>query len=351
MYGTTSFPRKRMARNSSPMARDRISFRRFLFAVTMNASGSRMLFEPRENAYTLYFYESGVELVQPSQTVVPRLSQAVRVVRGKSYLCTFSNGKTSVCPSATHPGTHRAIRLALYPRVASRGMIESRSGGILGPQKSAQASLCSPLQKVTHMRDKQTAILLYRSVCTVQLLRSVHSIIKPKCWNVARSMHRIPGALSLVFALFIGGSGGPSLAVAAEPTPPRAGMTGPRTGNTHAFGSGTITNRSDGSSSRTQPFGSGSITTERGRDGKIVTGNTQKFGSGTITRWSDGTSSQTRPFGSGTITTEQGRNGQAVTGNTQKFGSGTITTRSDGSRSTSQPLGSGTIQRDQPGRK
>ena len=228
-----------------------------------------------------------------------------------------------------------------------------QSGGILGPHVGPQrsASLCSPLQKVTHMQDKQTAILLCRSILPVQLLYSVHSIFNPKCWNVARSMHRIPAAVSLVFALFIGGSGGPSLAVAAEPTPPRAGMTGPRTGNTHAFGSGTITNRSDGSSSRTQPFGSGSITTERGRDGKIVTGNTQKFGSGTITRWSDGTSSQTRPFGSGTITTEQGRNGQAVTGNTQKFGSGTITTRSDGSRSTSQPFGSGTIQRDQPGRK
>jgi len=78
MYGTTSFPRKRMARNSSPMARDRISFRRFLFAVTMNASGSRMLFEPRENAYTLCFYESGVELVQSSQTVVPPLSLSSR---------------------------------------------------------------------------------------------------------------------------------------------------------------------------------------------------------------------------------------------------------------------------------
>ncbi len=290
----------------------------------------------------------------PAKRWCPPLSQASLAVGGKSHLCTFSTCKTSVCPSATHPGPHRAVRPALYPRVASHGMFE-RSGGILGPhvgpQRSAQASLCSPLQKVTHMRDKQTATLLCRSILPVQLIHLVHSIFNPKCRNVTRSMHRIPGALSLVFALFIGGSGGPSLAVAAEPTPPRAGMTGPRTGNTHAFGSGTITNRSDGSSSRTQPFGSGSITTERGRDGKTVTGNTQKFGSGTITRWSDGTSSQTRPFGSGTITTEQGRNGQAVTGNTQKFGSGTITTRSDGSRSTSQPFGSGTIQRDQPGRK
>ena len=299
----------------------------------------------------MYFYESGVVLVQSSQTVVPPLSQAELAVRGKSHLCTFSTCKRSVCLSATHLGPHRAARPVRYPRVASRGILKKRSGGILGPHRSAQASLCSPLQKVTHMRDKQTAILLCRSILPVQLLHLVHSIFNPKCWNVVQSMHRIPGALSLVFALFIGGSGGPSLAVAAEPTPPRAGMTGPRTGNTHAFGSGTITNRSDGSSSRTQPFGSGSITTERGRDGKIVTGNTQKFGSGTITRWSDGTSSQTRPFGSGTITTEQGRNGQAVTGNTQKFGSGTITNRSDGSRSTSQPFGSGTIQRDQPGRK
>jgi len=201
------------------------------------------------------------------------------------------------------------------------------------------------------MLDKQTAIFLCRPVLPVQLLHSVHCLSKTRCWNVSRSMQRITGEISLAVALFIGWSGGLSLALAAEPTPPRAGMTGPRTGNTHAFGSGTITNRSDGSSSRTQPFGSGSITTERGRDGKIITGNTQKFGSGTITRWSDGTSSQTRPFGSGTITTEQGRNGQTVTGNTQKFGSGTITTRSDGSRSNSQPFGSGTIQQDQPGRK
>ena len=138
--------------------------------------------------------------------------------------------------------------------------------------------------------------------------------------------------------------------VAAEPAPPRAGMTQPRSGTTNQFGSGTITHRSDGTSSQTRPFGSGSITTERGRDGKTVTGNTQKFGSGTITRWSDGTTTETRPFGSGTLTTERGRNGQTVTGHTQKFGSGTITNRSDGSSSRSQPFGSGTLQRDQPGR-
>ena len=137
---------------------------------------------------------------------------------------------------------------------------------------------------------------------------------------------------------------------AAEPTPPRAGMVQPRSGTTNQFGSGTITHRSDGTSSQTRPFGSGSLTTERGRDGKTVTGNTQKFGIGTITRWSDGTTSETRPFGSGTLTTERGRNGQTVTGHTQKFGSGTITNRSDGSSSRSQPFGSGTLQRDQPGR-
>lgn len=138
--------------------------------------------------------------------------------------------------------------------------------------------------------------------------------------------------------------------IAAEPTPPRAGMTQPRSGTANGFGSGTITHRSDGTSSQTRPFGSGSITTERGRDGKTVTGHTQKFGSGTTTRWSDGTTTETRPFGSGTITTERGRNGQTVTGQTQKFGSGTITHRSDGSTSRSQPFGSGTLQRDQPGR-
>jgi hypothetical protein len=140
------------------------------------------------------------------------------------------------------------------------------------------------------------------------------------------------------------------LLFAAEPTPPRAGMVQPRSGTTNSFGSGTITHRSDGTSSQTRPFGSGSITTERSRDGKTVTGHTQKFGSGTITRWSDGTTTETRPFGSGTLTTERGRNGQTVTGHTQKFGSGTITNRSDGSSSRSQPFGSGTLQRDQPER-
>ena len=52
-------------------------------------------------------------------------------------------------------------------------------GPHVGPQRSAQASLCSPLQKVTHMQDKQTAILLCRSILRVQLLYSVHSIFNP----------------------------------------------------------------------------------------------------------------------------------------------------------------------------
>jgi hypothetical protein len=155
-------------------------------------------------------------------------------------------------------------------------------------------------------------------------------------------------SLPLCACMFVGFAAG--LSAAAEPTPPRAGMASPRSGTTNPFGSGTITHRSDGTSSQTRPFGSGSITTERGRDGKTVTGHTQKFGSGMITRWSDGTTTETRPFGAGTITTERGRNGQTVTGHTQKFGSGTMTTRSDGSSSRSQPFGSGTLQRDQPGR-
>lgn len=50
---------------------------------------------------------------------------------------------------------------------------------------------------------------------------------------------------------------------AAEPTPPRPTLTQPRTGNTNKFGSGTLTNRSDGSSSRTQPFGSGTLQTDK----------------------------------------------------------------------------------------
>jgi len=163
-----------------------------------------------------------------------------------------------------------------------------------------------------------------------------------------RSPLRLHLTLVLCEILFAGFTAG--LLAAAEPTPPRAGMTQPRSATTNPFGSGTITHRSDGTSSQTRPFGSGSITTERGRDGKTVTGHTQKFGSGTITRWSDGTTTETRPFGSGSLTTERGRTGQTVTGHTQKFGSGTITNRSDGSSSRSQPFGSGTLQRDQPGK-
>lgn len=92
---------------------------------------------------------------------------------------------------------------------------------------------------------------------------------------------------------------------AAEPTPPRSTLTQPRTGTTNTFGSGTLTNRTDGSSSRTQPFGSGSITTERTKDGRTITGHTQKFGSGTITNRSDGSTSRSQPFGSGTLRTDQ----------------------------------------------
>ena len=92
---------------------------------------------------------------------------------------------------------------------------------------------------------------------------------------------------------------------AAEPTPPHAGMAQPRSGTTNQFGSGTITHRSDGTSSQTRPFGSGSLTTERDRDGQTVTGHTQKFGSGTITTRSDGSSSRSQPFGSGTLQRDQ----------------------------------------------
>ena len=82
--------------------------------------------------------------------------------------------------------------------------------------------------------------------------------------------------------------------LAAEPTPPRSSLNQPRTGQTQKFGSGTLTHRSDGTSSQTRAFGSGSITTERTRDGKAITGQTQKFGSGTITRWSDGSTTESR---------------------------------------------------------
>lgn len=48
-------------------------------------------------------------------------------------------------------------------------------------------------------------------------------------------------------------------APAVEPTPPRGNLSQPRTGQTQKFGSGTITHRSDGSSSRTEKFGSGTL--------------------------------------------------------------------------------------------
>ncbi len=124
----------------------------------------------------------------------------------------------------------------------------------------------------------------------------------------------------------------------------------PRTGTTQKFGTGTITNRSDGSSSKTQPFGSGTMTSERDKSGKTVTGTTQKFGTGTITNRSDGSTIKTQPFGSGTITTERDKTGKTVTGTTQKFGTGTITNRSDGSSSKTQPFGTGTITTDKPGK-
>lgn len=63
--------------------------------------------------------------------------------------------------------------------------------------------------------------------------------------------------LPLCFVVWCVVSIAPALAV--EPTPPRSGVTQPRTGQTQRFGSGTITNRSDGSQSQTQPFGNGTI--------------------------------------------------------------------------------------------
>ncbi len=50
-----------------------------------------------------------------------------------------------------------------------------------------------------------------------------------------------------------------SIAAAARPSPARSGLIQPRTGTTNKFGSGTITNRSDGSSVPSQPFGNGTL--------------------------------------------------------------------------------------------
>ena len=115
--------------------------------------------------------------------------------------------------------------------------------------------------------------------------------------NYSRFQSVLGGALGLL--LFC------SSLFAAEPTPPRANLNQPRAGQTQKFGSGTLTHRSDGTSSQTRPFGSGSLTTERGRDGKTVTGHTQKFGSGTITNRSDGSSTRTEKFGSGALQRDQ----------------------------------------------
>lgn len=176
--------------------------------------------------------------------------------------------------------------------------------------------------------------------CGLHVRGHVRSIALKNC---SQSQSVLGGLLGLLLCC--------SSLPAAEPTPPRANLNQPRTGQTQKFGSGTLTHRSDGTSSQTQPFGSGSITTERNRDGKTITGHTQKFGSGTVTRWSDGSTTETRPFGSGSLTTERGRDGKTVTGHTQKFGSGTITNRSDGSSTRTEKFGSGALQRDQPGRK
>ena len=92
------------------------------------------------------------------------------------------------------------------------------------------------------------------------------------------------------------------------------------------------------------------MTTERDKTGKTVTGTTQKFGTGTITNRSDGSTIKTQPFGSGTMTTERDKSGKTVTGTTQKFGTGTLTNRSDGSSSKTQPFGTGTLTTDRPGK-
>ena len=108
-------------------------------------------------------------------------------------------------------------------------------------------------------------------------------------------------AVHAVAALILMGGGRATPAA----DPPSTTITKLRTGTTQEFGSGTITRRSDGTSSTTRPFGSGSVTHDRDQSGKPLTGVTQKFGKGTITQWSYGTTTQTRPFGSVSITTDK----------------------------------------------
>lgn len=93
-------------------------------------------------------------------------------------------------------------------------------------------------------------------------------------------MRAIP-TVCFMFAIFASAT----LAPAVEPPSKQ------RTGVTRSFGSGTLTTRSDGSTSRTQKFGSGTLTTERDRSGKMITGTTQPLGSGTFSTDKPGGSS------------------------------------------------------------
>ena len=53
------------------------------------------------------------------------------------------------------------------------------------------------------------------------------------------------------------------------------------------------------------------ITTEQDKSGKTIIGNTQKYGSGTITDRSDGSSSRTEKFSAGKITTDKVKHNSA----------------------------------------
>lgn len=118
-----------------------------------------------------------------------------------------------------------------------------------------------------------------------------------------------------------------------------------RTSLSYKVGNTSITNRSDGSSSRTKPFGSGHMTTETTADGKRVTGYTNTFGGGTRTQWSDGRTTYSRPFGNGSIVTEQ-HNGRTTTGIVTPNNNGSVTRWSNGSTNTNRNFGNGSINTD-----
>lgn len=118
-----------------------------------------------------------------------------------------------------------------------------------------------------------------------------------------------------------------------------------RSSMSYKVGDTSVTNRSDGSSSRTRPFGKDSITVERLPNGKTITGHTYKSGNGTRTQWSDGRTTYSRPFGNGSIVTES-HNGKTETGIVTPHKNGSVTRWNNGTTNTNRNFGNGSINTD-----